>query len=1593
MRKCSQVVRALGAAVLSILVAITAMPVSVLAAEEARVITIENETEFLLFADQCHLDSFSQGLTVELKKDLDLSGEVCEDFQGIPSFSGIFYGNGYTISGLHLIQESGAAGLFCYLEEGAVVQRLHVEGVVSASESDDPAGGIAGVNAGTLQYCSFEGKVTGKGITGGIAGENSASATIHGCTVSGSVVSEHTVGGVAGRNYGVITDCENQSDVNSDSSWLHSGEEEASDSILTMGKEKLESGTDIGGIAGYSTGLIAGCKNTGIVGYLYSGSNVGGIAGRQKGSILNCINSGKIYGKQDVGGIVGQFEPYMELKDAEKLEEEVDKLHDIIDGTADDLERMSDDLQQDFSDLQDHADMATDASEAILRETKDVVKANVSVLNELAGRVDYVSDRLPGILDSVDGAIDAMKKLNEDMDQVREDLDIEDKMEQEEYDPAAHDRLALLSGIGGSLTSDNRQPEEGAAVTITVEPKTGYRLKSLSYTEQGKAAIDITEQVTENTYTLSSMPKANVTFSAVFDYTGEYVADSNAGGRISLSEGEEQVKIKVAPDGGYEIGSVTVDGEDITGQLVKEEDSDSYTASLDKKQSGEPILAEAFFVKSAESHTITIVNGTGGTVTAQGSQAAAGTEVTLTVNTAQNYRLGGLSVSGAEPEMTGEKTYTFTMPDSDVTVTAYFTYTPDEDTEVYTESDPGGTVTAVPVPGTNDVLITIVPDSANGYGLAEEGTVLAILEGAERTLSKELALQDLEDNGNSYRYTLNTNNYTAPVCVYGYFTKDSQTRYTVVTSCSTGGVLLADESQAAAGDTVTVAAAGEAHYRLKSLEINGVDMTDQVENGKLKYTVPDSQSGDIEITADFDPVLLKMTSTNVSGSASYTVENQQVVLTILPDTGYVPESVRVLDTDGSTELMLRKEYADSYIYKFDVTEGMKAKQAANLTVTFFGQSNKDTLEGAKDSLENNSDQVSDSMDDISNIYDNIQELLTDEFGEIREIGDLSDSELEELEDYMLDLAEALTDAGISSGEMLRDIQTIIDIMEPYVGDAYDAVKEDLDAVSSDLDTMTDSFSSASDQTQAIVDYLNSLQDIQFVNFSGDIDTNTDKLSAEMDTISDILRRINDHTGSHSDKLEADLRSINDQLNVVLELLIERIDNIEELAEGNIYEDLSAEDPLYADAARVKGCSNTGLVDGRQNTGGIAGTLGVEIAEEDDEISLGCQYAVRAVLEDCKNNGFITVKNQNGGGIVGALNLGYVSGCMGSGSITSDAGNYLGGIAGTSEGTIANCYSMAELSGGTYLGGIAGRADTVYGCYSMAAVTDGEGRIGAVIGADMPKEDQDYSEYRSLIKEQVHDNYFVSSTLYGIDGISYAGIAEPITYEALLAVPDIPEDFSHLQILFVDGNGKVVQRMEMEYGADLSDLEYPLLAAEDGSYTDWQGQVGSRMEGNIILRSEDISNVTILSSPEKVSGRSIALAEGAFTENAEIHVTAAGIEPPEALKEGSTSAVYTVTLEHTGLSGESITRVRLLGDEERKVIIYALSEGQWQEQPAKQIGRYMEVSMTGTEATFCVVTQAQNSLVTYLIIGITLMAAVIVITIISMYRKHKKAKAG
>ena len=84
-------------------------------------IHIYSADDFVQLSKSCKLDTYSQGKTVYLDSDVDLSGSK---FVPIPTFGGTFEGQGHTVSGLELSGDASHMGLFRYVQAVGTVRDL-----------------------------------------------------------------------------------------------------------------------------------------------------------------------------------------------------------------------------------------------------------------------------------------------------------------------------------------------------------------------------------------------------------------------------------------------------------------------------------------------------------------------------------------------------------------------------------------------------------------------------------------------------------------------------------------------------------------------------------------------------------------------------------------------------------------------------------------------------------------------------------------------------------------------------------------------------------------------------------------------------------------------------------------------------------------------------------------------------------------------------------------------------------------------------------------------------------------------------------------------------------------------------------------------------------------------------------------------------------------------------------------------------------------------------------------------------------------------------------------------------------------------------
>ena len=376
------------------------------------------------FAEHCKLDTDSSRLYVEMTE--DISAEEGQ-LQAIPFFDGIFDGKGYAIKGISCQNKTEPLGLFCVLGRQALVRDVHLFGNVQPSEECDRLGALAGENRGTVFQCDFQGVVSGSNYVGGLVGCNQETGRIIGCSVYGAVLGESMTGGIAGSNMGTIARCENHAVVNTESMELGTNTLKERAFILDMDKLNTQTGAvqqDMGGIAGYSSGCLYDCRNFGTIGYLHQSYNVGGIAGRSNGLIKKCTNEAAISGRKDIGGIVGQMEPYVEeqvtASELHVFRQQMENMMALTDRAVEDAHGAGKELQDGLNDLSTSLSAAQEKSDNLIRTAINDIPETEYAINsqdaealwdsmvEVSNQIEMLNSLSQGQKERVSGNLDAI---------------------------------------------------------------------------------------------------------------------------------------------------------------------------------------------------------------------------------------------------------------------------------------------------------------------------------------------------------------------------------------------------------------------------------------------------------------------------------------------------------------------------------------------------------------------------------------------------------------------------------------------------------------------------------------------------------------------------------------------------------------------------------------------------------------------------------------------------------------------------------------------------------------------------------------------------------------------------------------------------------------------------------------------------------------------------------------------------------------------------------------------------------------------------------------------------------------------------------
>lgn len=231
-----------------------------------------------------------------LDEDTDGYDELVDTEDGWPpigseerSFTGRFYGNGYSISDLYINRSRigyDHIGLFGNLGGSGLIEDVVLIDVdVTGSQS---IGGLVGYLDGTLMGSYATGYVHGAQMVGGLIGFNNG--TVRSLYTSVEVGADPvyfpasaSVGGLTGINQGEIF------------------------SSYSIGKV-ITTESNAGGLVGYNYGLVSNSYARGNVeGFDYEVTHIGGLVGwNNQGVVENSYSTGNVNGTDYVGGLVGR---------------------------------------------------------------------------------------------------------------------------------------------------------------------------------------------------------------------------------------------------------------------------------------------------------------------------------------------------------------------------------------------------------------------------------------------------------------------------------------------------------------------------------------------------------------------------------------------------------------------------------------------------------------------------------------------------------------------------------------------------------------------------------------------------------------------------------------------------------------------------------------------------------------------------------------------------------------------------------------------------------------------------------------------------------------------------------------------------------------------------------------------------------------------------------------------------------------------------------------------------------------------------------------------------------------------------------------
>ena len=479
----------------------------------------------------------------------------------------------------------------------------------------------------------------------------------------------------------------------------------------------------------------------------------------------------------------------------------------------------------------------------------------------------------------------------------------------------------------------------------------------------------------------------------------------------------------------------------------------------------------------------------------------------------------------------------------------------------------------------------------------------------------------------------------------------------------------------------------------------------------------------------------------------------------------------------------------------------------------------------------------------------------------------------------------------------------------------------------------------------------------------------DRMEAAISGLGGEMEKLNKAMDGSVGLISGDLRKINEQFFNVMECFMSLVQGEDS---ETIYEDMSEEELFKEVDGKAQNCENRGEVIGDVNVGGIAGTMAIEYDLDPEEdisvagtVSGSFRYFTNAALLSCVNFEDVSAKKDDVGGCVGYMDLGIIYGCENYGSILSRSGDYVGGIAGNSSATVKNSYSLCYVSGGDYVGGVAGSVRDISGCKAIIRLSSEGGYLGAIAGE---------------VVGEAKENYFVGTAIGGIDGVSYAGKAQPLSYDEFIKDENMPGEFTSFNLTFVAEN-ITVKSVNFDYGSSLNFNEVPPVPEKAGHVGEWESFDFTKLAFSDTVHAVYTPYDTVVAAKETEGKRSIVLLQGAFVPDS--------VPELKEVEEPMEGSIASWTVKAVGNKQQGYF-VRVLAPEtKRDLAVFVLEDGQWQQREYEMYSSYLVFAGEGEELSFSIVEMDRE--IPY---GLIIAAAAFIILaaiIIASKKNKKKAK--